>query len=126
MGIDKARKQKQRQKFDQFFGLPITLLKAPHFQRLSGNAVKLLCHLGGQYNGYNNGKLTIVYSELKANWSWSSHTVKRAKCELISAGLIKQTAIGNRRSKEPDRYMLGFRPKDWSADVDMKAIPPPA
>lgn len=126
MGIDRSRKQKQKRKERAFFSIPTSLLNAPHFRNLSPRAVKLFLHMAGQYNGHNNGKLTAVYLELlKGGGFKAPKHIKPAKDELVAAGLIKQTAISNRRTQEPDRYAITFKPVDWTADMEETAIEPP-
>ncbi len=126
MGIDRNRRQKQKRKEQAFFSIPTSLLNAPHFRNLSPRAVKLFFHMAGQYNGYNNGRLTAVYSELLNDWGFKTPKhIRPAKDELVAAGLIKQTAIANRRTQEPDRYAITFKPDDWTADMEETAIEPP-
>ncbi|MBR7069335.1 MAG: hypothetical protein IKI30_02665 [Oxalobacter sp.] len=128
MGVDRSRRQKQKRKEQGFYASPRNLLKSPDFRELSAWAVKLYFHFASQYNGYNNGKLTAVYSELLRDLAFLSPTrIVNAKRELTEKGFIRQTAIGNKRTKEPDRFAI-LKPSlgiDWTANADNIAMKPP-
>ena len=129
MGVDRDRRRKRKLKINGgFFAMPTKLLKSPGFRKLSPWAVKLYCHIASQFDGFNNGKLTAVYSELRRDWGFGSDsTISKVKKELLDAGFIRKTALGNRRSRVPDRFAI-LKPSfhiDWTADMDETAIEPP-
>lgn len=129
MGKDRSESQKRKVKITGgFFAMPSNLLASPAFRNLSPWAVKLYFHMAGQYHGRNNGRLTAVYSELLRDLAFLSPTrIVNAKRELIEKGFIKQTAIGNKRTKEPDRFAI-LKPSlgiDWTANMDDTAMEPP-
>lgn len=125
MGKDCQRKQKQKATFSgPFAGIPIKTVEK--LLQLNPWAIKLYLHLLRQYDGYNNGKMTCVYSELLNKKIFNSETtIKKAKDNLLQAKLIKQTAISNRRSKKPDRFAVTDRLIDWTSDMDKTEIKPP-
>lgn len=86
----------------------------PDYHNLSGNAVKLLMDLACQFNGHNNGDLTIAFSILSKRGWRSKGTIRRATRELLEAGMIVQTREG--RFLNPggvcDLYAVTWKPID--------------
>jgi len=77
-----------------FAGIPRKLILHPNYQKLNGNAVKLLVDLAFQFRGKNNGDLTTAFSVLsKRGWN-SRQTIDRAKRQLIENELIIETRPG--------------------------------
>ena len=85
----KGRRQKS-----QFLALPHEILRSPAYRSLSPSAVKLLVDVGLQFNGRNNGNLSICMSEMRKQGWRSTATLNRAKKELLAAGLLEQTRQG--------------------------------
>lgn len=54
-----------------FFALPNAVLESPNYRMLSAQAVKLLCDLGSQFKGANNGDLCATWSLMHAR-GWKS------------------------------------------------------
>lgn len=77
-----------------FGALPRIVWMHPDYCHLSGSAVKLLMDLVCQYNGRNNGNLTVAYSVLKRRGWKSKQTISSATHELLDANLIVQTREG--------------------------------
>ena len=61
---------------------------------LSGSAVKLLLEIARQYNGFNNGDISVPISRMRKRGFNSSDVLSRCKKELIAAGLVTQTRQG--------------------------------
>lgn len=77
-----------------FFALPHAVQNSPNFRMLSAHAVKLLCDLGGQFKGNNNGDLSATWSLMHARGWKSRDTLGHALAELLHFGLIERTRQG--------------------------------
>lgn len=108
-GKSKGRKEKRR-----FAAIPHAVLDHPDYMKLKGGAVKLLNELVRQYNGKNNGDLTVAYSLLKNRGFNSKDTIGKAKNELLEAGLIVQTRQGRfiNPGSKCDLYALAWHSID--------------
>lgn len=87
-------KTKGRRDGGSFFLLPHTLLKCSDFASLSGSALKVLLHLGSQFNGKNNGDLSATLTDVRACGVRSSSTLAAAIVELQQRSLITCTRTG--------------------------------
>lgn len=77
-----------------FLALPHAVLESPNYPLLSAHAVKLLCDMGAQFKGKNNGDLSATWSLMnKRGWK-SRDTLDRALSELLHFGLIERTRQG--------------------------------
>jgi hypothetical protein len=73
------------------------MVRSREWQALSGNAVKLAIHLAQQYNGSNNGDLSMSKADL-IDAGWNSHTTAlKARDELVEAGFVVITRHGYKR-----------------------------
>jgi hypothetical protein len=91
---------------------------------LSANSVKLLIDLMGQYNGYNNGDLCLVWTQMEPRGWKSKETLYKARDELIAAQWIVVTRQGGRRI--PSLYgltMFAVDPCGGKLDISMQAFP---
>jgi len=94
-----------------YFLIPDVMLTHPDFTALSGSAVKMLCALGAQYNGYNNGDLCVSLKIMK-RYGWKSNNgITRAKRELIERSWIMQTKQGG-LGIGPDLFAITWQPID--------------
>lgn len=82
--------------FPPFVGLGIKMLfKCDEWKQLSPRAKILYVYLKGKYNGSNNGKIRLYYSELKNITGFKSYFVIAAAFkELESKEWISRTQIG--------------------------------
>lgn len=87
-------KRSKKHAHRSFAGIPRVVMSHRDYICLPGSAVKLLLELARQYNGRNNGDLTVAHSLLKDRGFTSKDTIKRAKDALLHAGLIIQTRQG--------------------------------
>lgn len=105
----------------RFAGIPHAVMDSPDYKELKGSAVKLLVELARQYNGYNNGDLTVALSILKSRGFTSSDTISKARDELVRAGMIVETRQG--RFLNPGGrcalYALTWKPMDECAGKDL-------
>lgn len=90
----------------QFVPLTTELLRSPAISTLSAHASKLLWNLLAQYNGVNNGDLSIVWSLMVKHGWRSKSTLYKACKELIDRGLIVKSRQGG--SHMPTLYALTF------------------
>ena len=74
--------------------LPHAVLASPNYRTLSAHAVKLLCDLGSQFKGGNNGDLCATWSLMHARGWKSRDTLGKALAELLHYGMIQQTRQG--------------------------------
>ena len=77
-----------------FLALPHAVLDSPNFRALSAHGVKLLCDLGRQYRGTNNGDLCATWSLMRVRGWRSRDTLGLALAELLHFGLIERTRQG--------------------------------
>ena len=86
------------------------MLLSEEYADLSAFAVKLIVDLSAQYNGRNNGDLTIAW-KLMRDRGWSSKdTLYRAKRELLNTKFVVVTRQGGRRI--PTLLALTFKAID--------------
>lgn len=90
----KRAKFKGRRDSGTFSKLPHEVANCPRFLALSGNAVKLLIDLLGQFNGSNNGSMAIPMSRMRERGWRSQGTLWRALGELIEQHLVIRTRQG--------------------------------
>lgn len=101
--MPKSISERKRPKFTgrgkghSFLQLRHDLLRSPEFNRLSGNAVKLLLFLASQFHGANNGNFSMAWVDLAAAGWASEATARRARDELLEAKFIRITRHGESR-----------------------------
>ena len=93
-----------------FFALPNAVLDSSNYRMLSAQAVKLLCDLGGQYRGTNNGDLSATWRLMHARGWKSRDTLGHALAELLHFGLIERTRQGGLH--RCNLYALTWHPID--------------
>ena len=86
-------KAKGRAEYGRYFSVPHSVVCTEAFRSLSANSHKLWLNLMVQYNGYNNGKIAAVYSQLK-EYGWAEKSLSRSLIELQEKGFIKKTRQG--------------------------------
>lgn len=94
-----------------FVALPWVVLDSKNFQGLSHTAKSLLLEFARQYGEGFNGRLLCSMRYLKTRGFTSADVVTRAKRELISAGFIHETVIGQRPNKA-SWYAITWYPLD--------------
>lgn len=94
----------------KFVALPHFFINTPQWAALSGRAVKLLIELEVQFNGHNNGDLTITRTAMRARGFASADQLVKARDELVGAGWIFVTKQGGRHI--PSLYGLSYRALD--------------
>lgn len=89
-----SRKNNKSRRSPPFLRLPNQVHESEQFGKLSGNAVKLLIHIAGQYRGKNNGDLSATWTQLESRGWKSRSTLHRSLKELVEAGFIELTRQG--------------------------------
>lgn len=102
-------KKGRRDRFSSFVALDRKLIfHTPAFRQLSPRAVTLYIYLKSKFNGANNGKIRLHYSELKGVKGFGSpSTISKTFEELESAGWIKRTHIGGLYRFQNDYQLTG-------------------
>lgn len=109
-----------RRESGTFFGLPHAVMASESYRALSAHAVKLLCDLGSQYHGFNNGDLSATWKVMQPLGWKSRDTLERAKKELVRAGMIELTRQGGLH--RCSLYALTWRPIDeCKGKLDVKS-----
>lgn len=103
-----------------FVALPWTVLDSKNFQNLSHPAKALLLEFARQYGDGFNGRLLCSMRHLKTRGFNSSDVVTRAKRELIEAGFIFETVMGQRPNKA-SWYAVTWYPLDKIPGYDAGA-----
>lgn len=120
ISMSKRAKIKGRADSGRFARFPHSCWKHPNYTALSIGAKALLHELNGQYNGSNNGDLSVAWGVVKDRGIGSEKTVRRARDELEYAGWIVLTRQGGRHA--PNLYALTFHAIDYcDGKLDMMA-----
>jgi hypothetical protein len=89
------KKRKGRQPSGAWYWIPKQVHRSADFKELSPHALKLLCSLAYQLNGFNNGDLTAAWTVMSEQHGFKSEaTLNRCKKELLAANLIYLTRQG--------------------------------
>lgn len=89
-------KAKGRKDSGSFVKFPHRILEHRAFMALGAHACKALMFLASQYNGSNNGDLTIAWKVAKAKGLTANGALRLATKELIDSGFVIQTRQGGR------------------------------
>jgi len=90
------------------FVLPSSMMNHDNFVRLSPHAIKLICDLGRQFSGANNGYLHPGF-DLMRRYGWrSAHTLQGAIRECVHYRMLRLTRQGGKNRAA--YYALTFRP----------------
>lgn len=117
-------KHSERTEKGGFIRLPHTVMRSHTYANLSAYGVKLLVDLANQFNGKNNGDLSLAYSVLKSKGWQSPSTLNKAIKELLVKGLIEITRKGGRN--KCSLYALTFHAVDeCDGKHDIKATQRP-
>ncbi|MHA2940314.1 hypothetical protein ACXJY6_18725 [Vibrio sp. RC27] len=112
-----TRKSK-RQNNGRFAGLPIWLLESMAYVSLPPLSKALLFELAGQYNGRNNGYLSLTREDLKRRgYTTPASTQKAIQC-LLNCGFLSRTIDGgiHRGKHACHLYSINWQPSDELLD----------
>jgi hypothetical protein len=87
-------KHKGRSDGGTYFAIPHAVMRSPNWRAMPPRAVKLVCDLGGQYRGSNNGDLTAAWRIMRP-LGWNSRaTLAYAIADALRFGMIEKTRQG--------------------------------
>ena len=89
-----ARKNKPVYKENNYVALPRRVIEHQNFADLSGNSVKLLMLIFGQFRGTNNGDLCAPHSIMKDKGFTSRDTLSFSLAELLHYKFLITTRHG--------------------------------
>ncbi|MCP4651225.1 MAG: hypothetical protein GY853_14250 [PVC group bacterium] len=96
-----------------FIGISRHTLKSKSWRDLSSNAKVLYLHLKNKFVGYNNGEISLHYSEVRGmKGLCSDASISSAFKELIKAEYIVVTNIGGLYRRD-NRYEFTFKHEDY-------------
>lgn len=108
-----------------YFALPKAITSHPDFRTLPPACIKVLCALGDQYTGKNNGRLAATRKLMHQEWGGMSHTtLYAALAELKRRELVHCTRphIKTASGAKPALYALSWLPvDDCHEDVEPEA-----
>lgn len=102
----------KRDREGQYVPLPYAQLKSPAWRSLSGPAVKLWLELHTRFNGSNNGRLTLSFTEAAEILRMSKGTVQRAYDELQDRGFLVRMKEGNWYHRRAHEWRLTTKPME--------------
>ncbi|EJG1875187.1 hypothetical protein BS053_RS15670 [Vibrio parahaemolyticus] len=105
---------KERKNKGRFAGIPIFVMESEAYVALSPLAKCLLYELVAQYNGRNNGYLSLTRNDLRARGYSSTNSNTKAIKMLVDAGLITQTQNGGvaKGRRVCNLFALNWQPLD--------------
>jgi hypothetical protein len=101
------------------------LYRSQAFKRLSKSATVILFeflgrrrleHKGGSWVITNNGKITLSYREVEKLFGFAPSTMANSITQLVESGFITIAHQGIRNSKDPSRYAISERWRDYGTD----------
>ena len=103
-------KSNKRKGEGQYAPLPYGLLKSEAWRSLSGPALKVFLELHTRFNGSNNGKLVLSYSEASYTLHMGRASVRRAFEDLVEKGFVVLEKEGNWYHRRAHEWRLTTKP----------------
>ena len=121
----KRRQVKGRNENGRFLSIPHCVMKCDDYINLSTNSKAIIYELTFQYNGRNNGNLTVALSILKKRGFKRAATISVGVNELIKANLIIRTREGKFQNPHSRcaLYALTWKPIDECPGKDLDFAP---
>ena len=118
-------KIKGRRNQGRFMGIPHIVLENPDYYNLSTKSKALLIEIAYQYNGKNNGDMTVARKILKTRGWNRNATITSAIKELMAANLIVRTREGffQNPASRCALYALSWHPIDACDGKDLDVSP---
>lgn len=118
-------KLKGRRKDGRFMGIPHIVLDHPDYIGLSTKSKALLIEIAYQYNGKNNGDMSVALTVLKKRGWKRNATISDAVNELLNAGLIVRTRVGQFQNpySRCALYALSWQPINEFPDKGLEVGP---
>lgn len=117
----KRKKIRGRSSDHTFLRLPHYVIRSPQWRALGGHAIKFLVELACEYDGSNNGDLSLTRGQARRCGWRSGATRDRAAEEAIAAGFALLTRQGGRHVC--NLYAVTWEPID---DVGKSTMYPPS
>jgi hypothetical protein len=108
--MTRDRYGKVKARIPPFAAIPRAVIESDEFRELSGNTVKLLVYLAGQYRGANNGDLSTATLRKDKRWT-SGRTLALALKEAREGNWLLLTRQGG-KGIGPSLYALSWLPVD--------------
>lgn len=114
----------QRKNKGLFAGLPIFVLESESYVTLPPLAKCLLYELAAQYNGRNNGYLSLTRDDLRTRGYPSTNSNTKAIKALIDSVLITQTRVGGiaKGKRVCNLYAINWQPIDGRSDKPIDSV----
>ena len=103
-------RQGRRKGGGQFVPIPYNMARSDAWRSLSGAAVKVYVELRSRFNGYNNGQISLSFSEAADLLAVGKSTVGRAFAELEAKGFIKKTKQGHWHGRLASEWAVTDKP----------------
>ncbi|MFA0046708.1 hypothetical protein AB4351_08300 [Vibrio sp. 10N.261.51.F11] len=112
------KKTKTKKNVGRFAGIPLRVLTTKAYTELSSLSRALLLELAAQYDGKNNGYLSLTRNDLKQRGFNSPSSNQKAIDALINAGFITKTIQGGISSGRThcNLYGVSWQPSDERMD----------
>lgn len=116
----------RRKNKGRFAGLPLFVMQSEAYVTLPPLAKCLLYELTAQYNGHNNGYLSLTRNDLSARGFNTPASNAKAIKLLVDSALITQTRTGGiaKGRRICNLYAINWQPIDEKADKPIdKGVP---
>lgn len=124
-GATKRKRQRGRATAGRFVSIPHVVLESSSYINLRPRALKLLLDVALQYDGRNNGNLTVAWGFMEERGWSSKDTLSNAVQDLVEADLILKTRTG--RFMNPgarcDLYAITWQAIDECPGKDLEVAP---
>ena len=100
-------KNKARRDYGYYYTTPDVIYDSLAYISLSSNAIKLWHRMMTQAPNINNGKLCVIYKQMK-KYGFANGSLFNALNELIEKGFVVRTVIGTKTQGGgiPSRYRM--------------------
>lgn len=107
-----AKKANRQNKWPRHIQLYYSMLSTAAWQKLSGNAAKVLIEICLLNNGRNNGKIFMSAREAAARSGLATNTASKCLQELVALGFIDIVEKGafSRKTKTATTYRMTWLP----------------
>ena len=112
-------KSNKRKGEGQYAPLPYGLLKSDAWRSLSGPALKVFLELHTRFNGSNNGKLILSYSEASDTLHMGRASVRRAFEDLVDKGFVVLEREGNWYHRRAHEWRITTKPVQRSKGKEL-------
>lgn len=83
-----------RRESGSFFAIPHAVMHSPNWRAMPARTVKLVCDVGAQYTGSNNGNLCAAWRVMHPLGWGSKETLALAIADALRFGMLEKTRQG--------------------------------